>query len=148
VEAIQRQWIGSLEIAQLVARQRLEREMISLAEFGPLLLPGEAGDVSSPMGGQPAAPRQFWFNLNAELVVYGATEPDARVTIGGREIKLRPDGTFSCRFALPDGFFELPAAATSTDHETRAAVLRFTRQTEYHAEVGAHPQDPSLKPPS
>ena len=32
----------------------------------------------------------------------GATEPDAAVTIGGRKIQLRKDGTFSFRFALPD----------------------------------------------
>ena len=45
----------------------------------------------------------FWFNVNAELIIYGATEPTARVTLGGHEIKLRPDGTFSYRFSLPDG---------------------------------------------
>jgi hypothetical protein len=79
--------------------------------------------------------------LNAELVVYGATEPNARVTLGGREVKLRPDGTFSCRFALPDGFFELAAEATSVDQEKEAAVLRFTRQTEYEGQVGEEPRD-------
>jgi hypothetical protein len=148
LEAIRREWIGSLELAQLIARQHLESEIVSLArQLGPQMWSEQRGGISSPLGGQPSGPRQFWFDLNAELVVYGATEPSARVTLGGREIKLRPDGTFSFRFALPDGSFELPAAATSADKETRAAILRFIRQTEYHAEVGSHPQDPSLNPP-
>src|SRR5688572_31722682 len=32
----------------------------------------------------------------------------ATVTIGGRPIRLRPDGSFSYRFSLPDGEYELP----------------------------------------
>jgi hypothetical protein len=92
--------------------------------------------------------RGFWFNVNAELIIYGATEPDAKVTIGERRIKLRPDGTFSFRFALPDGEYPLPAAAESADgEETREAKLKFSRSTRYHGDVGAHPQDKSLKPP-
>jgi uncharacterized protein len=90
----------------------------------------------------------FWFNVNAELIIYGATEPDAKVTLGGHEIKLRSDGTFSYRFALPDGKYDLPAVAVSADGtDARAADLKFSRATEYLGDVGAHPQDPSLKPP-
>ena len=62
----------------------------------------------------------FWFNVNAELIIYGATEPDAKVTLGGHEIKLRPDGSFSYRFALPDGNYDLPAVAVSADGDGRA----------------------------
>jgi hypothetical protein len=90
----------------------------------------------------------FWFNVNAELIVYGATEPDATVTIGGRTIKLRPDGSFSYRFALPDGKYELPVLATSADgDDSRSAELKFSRNTRYRGEVGVHPQDSALKPP-
>jgi hypothetical protein len=82
------------------------------------------------------------------LIIYGATEPDAKVTIGGRAIQLRPDGTFSFRFALPDGVYSLPVAATSADKvETRRANLKFQRTTNYSGDVGAHPQDPALRPP-
>ncbi|HXE42117.1 MAG TPA: hypothetical protein VN516_03745, partial [Candidatus Baltobacteraceae bacterium] len=90
----------------------------------------------------------FWFNVNAELIIYGATEPNAKVTLGGNQIKLRPDGSFSYRFSLPDGKYDLPAVAVSADGtDARAAELKFTRETEYRGDVGAHPQDPSLKPP-
>jgi hypothetical protein len=103
--------------------------------------------VSSPFGGVPRQ-RGFWFNVNAELIIYGATEPDAKVTIGDRQIKLRPDGSFSFRFALPDGEYSLPAAAHSADgEETRQAHLKFGRSTAYQGEVGAHPQDKRLQPP-
>ena len=62
---------------------------------------------SSPMGGVEKR-KGFWFNVNAELIIYGATEPDAKVTLAGHEIKLRPDGSFSYRFSLPDGKYDLP----------------------------------------
>ena len=86
--------------------------------------------------------------MNAELIVYGATEPTARVIIGGRQIRLRPDGTFSYRFALPDGEFELPVEAISTDEDRRRAELRFSRHTKYQGEVGAHRQDQNLGIPA
>jgi hypothetical protein len=82
------------------------------------------------------------------LIVYGATEPDARVTIADRLVKLRPDGTFSFRFALPDGRYDLPAQAASADgHEVREALLEFSRSTEYHGHVEPHPQDERLRTP-
>ena len=59
--------------------------------------------------------RKFWLVVNTELIVYGATEPDAKVTVAGRAIALRPDGTFSLRFSLPDGKQVLPVKATSPD---------------------------------
>jgi len=149
----QRIWIGSLEITELI-RRRLQKELSSMGaaqfslpssmEFG---VSSQAGSVSSPFGGVPRR-RGFWFNVNAELIIYGATEPDATVTIGDRKIRLRPDGTFSFRFALPDGDYRLPAAAHSADgEETRSADLRFHRGTKYQGDVGAHPQDKNLRPP-
>jgi hypothetical protein len=146
MDSVRRLWIGSLEITELV-RRHLERGISSAAasQFG---VPVTAvSSVSSPFGGGEQR-RGFWFTVNAELIVYGATEPNATVTIGDRTIKLRPDGTFSYRFALPDGDYALPAAATSADgQDRRHADLRFGRRTEYRGEVGQHPQDPKLKTP-
>lgn len=59
--------------------------------------------------------RGFRLWVAAELILYGATEPDARVTVQGKEIRLRGDGTFSLRFALPDGTVEIPVSAVSAD---------------------------------
>ena len=66
--------------------------------------------------------RKFWLVVNTELIVYGATEPDAKVTVQGKEIKLRPDGTFSLRFALPDGKQTIPVKATSSDKEEERVI--------------------------
>jgi hypothetical protein len=141
--------IGSLEITELIRRQ-LEQQVSSIGA-GQFSLPAEAmgapGGVSSPFGGEQRG-RGFWFNVNAELIVYGATEPDAKVIIGDRPIKLREDGSFSFRFALPDGQYELPVAAHSADgEETRRACLRFSRDTEYEGEVGAHAPEEELQEP-
>ena len=74
--------------------------------------------------------RQFWFQLDAELIVYGATEPNARVTLQGEPVKLRPDGTFTMRFSLPDSRQIIPAVATSPDGvEERTIVLAVERNT-------------------
>ena len=136
IDEMRRVWMGSLEITELI-RRRLSQEMSSLG----------ISSLSSPFGGAERK-KGFWFNVNAELIIYGATEPDAKVTLGGRHIRLRPDGSFSYRFSLPDGKFDLPAVAVSADGtDTRAAELAFNRATEYRGEVGQHPQDPALKPP-
>jgi hypothetical protein len=148
MDSVRRIWLGSMEITELVRRQ-LGREISSAgaAQFGVAASRGAFGSISSAYGGG-ARPRGFWFNVNAELIVYGATEPDAEVRIGDRVIKLRRDGTFSYRFALPDGEYHLPVTATSADgEEQRAAELRFARRTAYRGDVAAHPQDPALKPP-
>jgi hypothetical protein len=98
-----------------------------------------------------AAPEQppagFWFNINAELVLYGATEPDATVTIDGWPVQLRPDGTFSCRLSLPDGDHTVTLSAMSAQGDLRQAELKFSRRSDYQGEVGAAPEDPSLQPP-
>ena len=146
IDKIRLVWIGSLEITELVRRQ-LQGESSSWS--GALVsMPSSFGaSWSSPMGGMEKR-RGFWFNVNAELIIYGATEPDATVTIGDRKIKLRPDGSFSFRFSLPDGNYSLPAVATAADgEESREAALKFSRDTQYRGEVGAHPQDKKLKPP-
>jgi hypothetical protein len=81
-------------------------------------------------------------------VIYGATEPDAAVTIGGRRVRLRPDGTFSYRFSLPDGSYELPLAARSAQGDERRAELSFYRGTRYGGEVQALVRNFELKPPA
>lgn len=105
-------------------------------------------EVSSPFGGGPSGGRDFWLHVNAELIIYGATQPDARVTIAGKKIALRPDGSFGFRFAMPDGQYALPIVAVSADDtDGRAAELKFTRATDYVGAVAAPPQDPALMPP-
>ena len=58
---------------------------------------------------------QFLFEIATELVVYGRTEPNAEVWLGDKNIELRRDGTFTLRFALPDGKIPLEFKAVSHD---------------------------------
>jgi hypothetical protein len=150
MDHVRRVWMGSLEITELIRRQ-LQQGISSAAVSGfsqPAAWSGAVGSLASPFGGARRQ-KSFWFNVNAELIIYGATEPNAKVSIGGRVIKLRPDGTFSYRFAFPDGTYELPAIAVSADGDDgRMAELAFSRASEYRGQVGAHPQDPSLRVPA
>ena len=87
--------------------------------------------------------REFFMHLNAEVIFYGGTHPDAKVTVDGKEIMIRPDGTFRYHFVLPDGAFEIPVVATSPDGaETRRGVLRFERLTTREGDVASTTQPP------
>jgi hypothetical protein len=81
-------------------------------------------------GALPLPNRGFHFEINAELIVYGATEPNARDTLQGEPVQLRPDGTFTVRFSLPDARQIIPATAASPDGvEERTIVLAVERNT-------------------
>ena len=78
----------------------------------------------------PVRPRKFWLIADAELIVYGATEPDATVTIGDRQIKLNPDGTFRFQMSFQDGLIDYPIVAVAADGEqTRSVHMKFNRET-------------------
>jgi hypothetical protein len=110
---------SSLELKQLF-EERLRRPMGSPAVTS-------FGSGGMMLGGRQ---RKFWFQLDAELIVYGATEPNARVTLQGEPVKLRSDGTFTMRFSLPDSRQIIPAVAVSPDGvEQRTIVLAVERNT-------------------
>lgn len=74
--------------------------------------------------------RSFWLKVDCELIVYGATEADAQVLVQGVPIKLRPDGTFTLRYYLPDGKQVIPVKAISADKvEERTITPIVTRET-------------------
>ncbi|MHB9154901.1 MAG: DUF4912 domain-containing protein [Endomicrobiales bacterium] len=99
---------SSFDIAKLM-RERWE-EIVSIS------LPSSPGGASSWKGvKEEAKPKAFWLKADTELIVYGATEPDARLTVQNHPVTLRPDGSFSLRFYLPDGSQEYPIEATSAD---------------------------------
>ncbi|MBD1884014.1 DUF4912 domain-containing protein [Microcoleus vaginatus] len=78
----------------------------------------------------PMRPRQFWLVADAELIVYGATEPDATVYVGGQPIKLNADGTFRFQMSFQDGLIDYPIFAVAADGEQNRAIhLKFNRET-------------------
>ncbi|HIK37625.1 MAG: DUF4912 domain-containing protein [Geminocystis sp.] len=74
--------------------------------------------------------RKFYLTANAQLVIYGATQPSARLIVGEREIPLNPDGTFQFQIPLNDGTLEFPIRAVAADgKKSRYLRLRFSRET-------------------
>ncbi|MCM8781150.1 MAG: DUF4912 domain-containing protein [Candidatus Omnitrophica bacterium] len=104
-------------------QERIRKALFS----GALASPGIAS-MASPV--KIPKERKFWLVVNTELIVYGATEPDAQVYVQDRNVKLRPDGTFTLRFALPDGKQVIPVKAISADRlEERTITPIVTKET-------------------
>jgi len=75
-------------------------------------------------------PRHFHLEVDAELVVFGSTDPNAHVTVRGEPVRLQPDGSFMVRFALPERRQVLPIVAGTVDgSEQRTIVLAVERNT-------------------
>jgi len=116
---------GSGEVAKSLAqRWEMLRAVFSRASSWGV------SSMSSHALQRPEQPKNFWLVADCELILYGATEPDAFVTVSGRKVNLNPDGTFSMRFALPDGVVDLPVKALSKDEtDSREIDIKVTRTT-------------------
>jgi hypothetical protein len=145
--------LGSEEIDQILRKQlteKLNSEVSSFSLVESLFKPGESS-LSSGFGAswsaQPFSQRGFFMHVNAEIIFYGGTDPNATVWIDGKEIKLQPDGTFRYHFKLPDGDFGIPIVAQSPDKvEQRSATLSFVRGTAKVGKVDDTGQPPELSP--
>lgn len=94
----------------------------------PMGAPKETGFGTGAM--LPGSIKKFFFDIDAELIVYGKTDPTAHITLQNEPVKLRPDGTFTMLFSLPDSRQIIPAVATSADGaEERTIVLAVERNT-------------------
>ncbi len=117
---------GSGEVAKSLAqRWEMLRSVFSRASSW-----GVSSMSSQRLQKQPQRQKKFWLVADCELILYGATEPDAFVTVAGRKVNLNPDGTFSMRFALSDGAMDLPVKAMSKDEtDSREIAIKVTRAT-------------------
>jgi hypothetical protein len=143
-EEVRRRMVGSFEITEIL-RKRFETALSS-GQWGSS--PGAGvSSVSSPFGSSFGRERGFRMHVNAELIIYGGTEPNAKVRIDGHDIVLGPDGTFSYHFVFPDGRFHVPVEAVSADGvETRSALLSFLRMTHLEGDVRKTAQPPLGEP--
>ncbi|QVL51762.1 MAG: DUF4912 domain-containing protein [Cyanobium sp. M30B3] len=84
----------------------------------------------SASGSGLARARSFWLVADAELIVYGATEPSATLTIGDRQVPLQADGTFHLHVPFADGDQAYPVRAVAADGEQERSIrLEVQRQT-------------------
>ncbi len=115
--------MSSFDIAKLM-RERWE-EIVSIS------LPGSHTVTSSfkthPKHQEQLSPdknisKSFWLKADTEIIIYGATEPDAKLTLQGQSVKLLADGSFSLRFYLPDGDEKYSIEATSKDGTIKKSI--------------------------
>jgi hypothetical protein len=73
---------------------------------------------------------EFQFEVDAEMIIYGTTDPNAHVQMSGEPVKVREDGSFTVRMAMPDRRQVIPIVAASNDGvEQRTIVLAIERNT-------------------
>ena len=115
-----------------VFEERLKRTMDAdvLSQFGS----GAEGSLKRH--------KQFHFDVNAELVVFGSTHPEAHVSVGTEPVKVRSDGSFSIRLPLPDRRQVLPATAKSRDGvDEQTVVIAVERNTKVMEPVSSDTED-------
>ncbi len=160
---VDRLGLGSEEIDRLL-RKQLQQRLHSESGSGLNILGAAVGEglgaswsaqpFSSGLGAswsaQPfslRAERGFFMHVNAEIIFYGGTQPNAAVTVNGQKIELSPEGMFRYHFTLPDEDFEIPVVATSADQvEQRSATLSFRRGTARTGAVGSTDQPAQFTP--
>lgn len=159
---VDRVGMGSAEIDQLLRKhleERLHSESASLLSGGLIgMAAGELGPstqslfsaIGASWSAQPFSlktERGFYMHVNAEIIFYGGTHPDATVTVNGQPIKLAADGSFRYHFTLADGDYNIPIVATSPDKvEQRSATLSFARGTVRAGDVGSTAQPTGMGP--
>jgi len=108
-------------------RKAMKKKLESLISSGMI----SSGAVSS-FSKREEKKRGFFLVVDTELIVYGVTMPDAKLTIQGVPKKLNPDGTFSARFALPDGKQVIPVKAISSDDIDEITITPIvSKETQY-----------------
>ena len=89
-----------------------------------------------------ARQRSFWLVADAELIVYGATDPAATLRMGEEIVPLAADGTFRLQVPFRDGQQVYPITAVAADGEQRRSIrLEFSRSTPH---AGGNSQDSAV----
>jgi hypothetical protein len=109
----------SLELQELL-EERLRRPM------GSPMKTRYGGGASRMLSGT----QDLSFAVDAELLVYGVSDPNAHVTLQGEPVPLRADGSFAVRMSLPDRRQVIPVIASSADGvEQRTIIIAVERNT-------------------
>ena len=104
---------NSTELQELF-EERLRRPM------GP---PVSRTAADSDADDECQAPMGFQLEVDAEMIVYGVTQPEAYVTLQGEPVKVQADGTFRVRVELPNKRQVLPIVASVQGGNARQTVV-------------------------
>jgi hypothetical protein len=122
---------SSTELQELF-EERLRRPM------GPPAARSGAMDDEEGEEGVPA----FELDVDAEMVVYGVTQPGAYVTLQGEPVKVHADGTFRVRVEMPNRRRVLPIVASTADGAARqTVVMAVERNTKSMGPAGREQQE-------
>ena len=122
---------SSTELQELF-QERLRRPM------GPP--PARSTGAEDEDGEDGAAP--FELEVDAEMVVYGVTQPGAYVTLQGEPVRVHADGTFRVRVEMPNRRQVLPVVASTADgHSRQTVVMAVERNTKSMGPAGRDHQD-------
>jgi hypothetical protein len=103
---------NSTELQELF-EERLQRPM------GP---PAAQATVAEPEP-EDDRPIDFQLEVDAEMIVYGATKPESYVTLQGETVKVQADGTFRVRVEMPNKRQVIPIIASAADGSARQTVV-------------------------
>jgi len=74
--------------------------------------------------------RHFDFTVNADIIIYGQTDPSVQVAIRGEPIRVANDGSFFIRYPLAEKRHVYPIEAKGSDGiETQQVILAIDRNT-------------------
>jgi len=134
---VEHEWLYQLASAGSARSRRIGSEMLHDHDFiqdqGGLLNASGAGvwaSGRSESGSGLLRQRSFSLVADAELIIYGATEPCASLFIGEEQIPRQADGTFRVHVPFQDGEQLYPIRAITADGaQERSIRMGFQRRT-------------------
>ena len=103
---------NSTELQELF-EERLQRPM------GP----PSARSNTSESDAEDVRPVDFQIEVDAEMIIYGVTQPNSFVTLQGEPVKLQSDGTFRVRVEMPNKRQVIPIVASAANGSARQTVV-------------------------
>ncbi len=120
---------GKPEELKAMFEERLSRPM-----DGPT-----AADFGGGADGSLRRAKDFHFELDVEMVVFGTTQPYAKLVIGGEPATVRADGTFSARVPMPNTRQVIPVTSRARDgSDEQTIVIAVERNTKVMEPVSSN----------
>jgi hypothetical protein len=132
---VQHEQVYQIATAASVRSRRVGSELLHELEGGEHGSLNDSGaglwaSGRSESGSGLVRERSFWLVADAELIVYGATEPSASLFIGDQQVALSSEGTFRVHVPFRDGEQLYPIRAIAADGEQERSIrLEFERRT-------------------
>jgi uncharacterized protein len=118
--------LSSVTLPHLPSSEMPSSHFLGASEYLAGSFPSSGSAVK--VVGEKEKHKNFWLKADCELIVYGATEPDAVVKVKGEPIRLSSDGSFTLRFALPDGNQDIDIKAVNNDGDMEKEIVFYIKR--------------------